>query len=371
MNVVWLARRDFTDSRGGGAERTIEEIGKRLASRGHQVTVVSGSKAQPGGRTRLEGIQSVRLGSFGKAHLLAPLLLSRFGDDSVVVDDLAHVVPWLSNWTSRFPVTPFFHHLHARTLGGQVPGSIADLLSAVERSYPLFYPKGCWITESESAYADLQTLGVPPEAITKIPPGVDSETFRPTQKTETPTLVYFAGLRGYKRPDHAVLALNELRSRGVPAKLRIVGEGPMLFSLRALVRNLSLEQSVEFLGRIDRASLPSIVGSAWANVHCSTAEGWGFSILEAAAAGVPTVAYSVPGVNETVSDGATGILVVDGSIRGLGTALSSVIADPLIWKDRCRSWAAKWSWDRAAIDWEAHLSRLVEAKRELHSYGTS
>ena len=48
------------------------------------------------------------------------------------------------------------------------------------------------------------------------------------------------------------------------------------------------------------------------HLNTSQGEGWGLCVLEAAALGVPTVAYDVDGLRESVRDGETGWLVRDG-----------------------------------------------------------
>jgi glycosyltransferase involved in cell wall biosynthesis len=57
-------------------------------------------------------------------------------------------------------------------------------------------------------------------------------------------------------------------------------------------------------------------------------EGFGLSVIEAAASSVPTVAYDIYGVSDAVVTGETGILVPLGNIKGLTSALLFLINNP-------------------------------------------
>jgi hypothetical protein len=80
-------------------------------------------------------------------------------------------------------------------------------------------------------------------------------------------------------------------------------------------------------------------------------EGWGLCVLEAAALGVPTVAYDVAGLRDAVRDGQTGWLVHDGEeLADVVERAVQELQDP----ERraqvaaaCRAWAAQLTWDRA------------------------
>jgi len=356
VKVLWLAHRDMENPRSGGAERTIYEVGRRLASRGHEVVLITAGWRGSRSRAVHEGIDVRRYpGNLG-VHLALPPVLAREEFDAAVCD-LGHAVPWPSvPLLARGRCAVFFHHLHVRTLGGQVNPILAATLSAVERAYPVIYRNETFVTESRSSRDDLIRLGVDPWRIVLIPPGVDHGLFRPGPKTPFPSIVYFGGMRRYKRPRDALLVFALVR-HGIPdARLYVVGEGPELPGLRELTKRLGIGGSVEFTGRLEYGELARLVSSAWLNIHTSAAEGWGFSITEAAAAGTPTVAYDVPGVSDTVEEGRNGIRVGDGDARALAEAALGILRDPeKLWRSS-QEVAAKYSWDRTARMWEGVLA---------------
>jgi glycosyltransferase involved in cell wall biosynthesis len=278
----------------------------------------------------------------------------------VVIDDLGHVVPWISSAFRFRTGIVFFRHLHARTLPGQVAAPAAAFLTGLEHLYPALYPDRDFVTESEASLMDLASLGVAASRTHKIPPGVDSDLFHPTSKTRDPGLVYFAGFRESKRPDHALRVFQSVR-RAIPqAKLVMFGDGPALRASVRLSEGMGLAEAVSFPGRVDPSTLAAGVGRAWLNLHCSVAEGWGYSVLEAAAAGVPTVAYRVPGVSEALSDGISGRLVTDASVEAMSRAAVEILeGGPDQWAQRCRGWASKFSWALCSGQWETLLRSLA------------
>lgn len=354
MKILWSNHRDWENPRAGGAERTIKEVSTRLVNMGNEVHLLTTGQRESEDAVTLGGVQIHRFRGSVLPHV-ALIKLERTLEPDVVVDDLAHVVPWGSPWIGDAPGVAFFRHLHKRTLSGQVSPLAARLLSTVERFYPVIYRKFSFIVESKQSRSDLEALGVPRHRIHAIRPGVDLDGYRPGQLSGQIQLVFFAGLRPYKRPEHAIRVVQSLHETGLECGLIVVGGGPQESALRGLSRNLGVEKHVRFAGRLSDTDLQAIVASSWVNLNCSIAEGWGYSVLEAAAAGVPTVAYDVPGLREALGDGACGVVVQDGDVNALARGVAHIIEDRPGWTDRCRDFAEGFSWDRCASEWQSTL----------------
>jgi glycogen(starch) synthase len=104
-------------------------------------------------------------------------------------------------------------------------------------------------------------------------------------------------------------------------KLMIAGDGPDLQVLMDLADELQIQNTVEFLGRLNRKDVANRLRYASAFVLPSIHEPFGLVILEAMAARVPVIATKVGGVPEFVVDGRTGTLVEHGDIEGLAVAI--------------------------------------------------
>jgi glycosyltransferase involved in cell wall biosynthesis len=80
-------------------------------------------------------------------------------------------------------------------------------------------------------------------------------------------------------------------------------------------------------GSYDAAALASLLAGHRVLLFASRAEGLGMTVLEALAAGLPVVASDVPGPRDILAGGQGGVLVPDGHVEGMATALRRLLAD--------------------------------------------
>ena len=350
MRILWIAHRDPLNPRAGGAERTIYEVCTRLERKGITVVLLTGGWRGCKTIEKFHGIEIHRFGKYIGPHLALPIFLLKCHYD-IVVNDLGHAIPWFFSTILNKHNIVFFRHLHARSLPGQVNRIVAELITAIERCYFLLYHDTVFVTESTTSKNDLLKLGIKENKIVMNPPGVDQNLFHPAAKSKNPTMVYFGGMRKYKRPIEVLYILKNLLEKRADLKLFIIGTGPEELIMRRLANELSVQNYVEFTGRISNNELSIIVASSWLNVHTSVTEGWGLSILEASSAGTPSVAYDVPGVRDAVESGSNGIKVEDGNRRALSDAAYSILSDPEKWWSSSVEVAQKYSWDKTVELW--------------------
>jgi phosphatidylinositol alpha-1,6-mannosyltransferase len=201
------------------------------------------------------------------------------------------------------------------TVPGRIPGT-SQLLGAVLRGARLVVAAGGYpLAEARhAARADLPSV--------VIPPGVDTDRFVPLDGSarsrartrlglgDTDLLVVSVSrLVPRKGMDTLIAATGALEDPRVT--VAIAGSGRDEPRLRRLAHS-----RVRFLGRVDDADLPDLYGCAdlfamlcrdrWAGLE---QEGFGIVFLEAAAAGVPSIAGRSGGSHEAVEDGVTGLVV--------------------------------------------------------------
>lgn len=167
--------------------------------------------------------------------------------------------------------------------------------------------------------------------------GVDTDRFRPDPAAreevraelaiapDAPVLLYLGRLHPEKGLAELGRAFGRLASRH-PA-LHLVLAGPDERGL-ALVR----EATAQCAGRVHAVGMTSQPERylAAADLFClpSYREGFGLSLLEAAAAGLPCVATRIYGITDAVEDGRTGLLVPPFDDVALEQALDRLLADP-------------------------------------------
>ena len=359
LEILWLAHRDPLHPRAGGAERSISEICSRLSVFGHNVTVLSAGWKGCKGQDIVNGFRIKRFGNSLSIHFYVPLFILKQKPD-MVVNDLGHAVPWPSSFLLKKKGIVFFRHLHARSLPGQVNRILAFLIAAIEKSYFILYHNYKFITESTTSVADLMRIGIRDSNIVKITPGVDTTVYKVSKKTQEPSLVYFGGMRKYKRPRDIVSIFMKLRLEVPNLRLTIIGSGPELIRVKEMVESMGLGSTVSFTGKIPDESLALIVSNSWVNLHTSQTEGWGLSILEAASAGTPTVAYSVPGVIDAIEDGQNGFKVKDNDKDAFADVVLEILINPAPLWESSRKVAEKYSWDITARFWDRTIREEMQ-----------
>ncbi len=107
-------------------------------------------------------------------------------------------------------------------------------------------------------------------------------------------------------------------------RLKIVGDGPKMNSLKKLARSLSLDEEEIFYGM--SSNIPYILGEAEIFAFSTTeAEGFGKVLIEAIAAKVPVIASDVSACRETLFNGQGGILVCAKDINAWTRNLKKLI----------------------------------------------
>lgn len=158
-------------------------------------------------------------------------------------------------------------------------------------------------------------LGASEEKIKLIPYGVNTSLFKQSNLSEQLNFLFIGRLVDKKAPLIVISAFAEVIDKFPNAKLRMVGDGPLLQAAQSLTRDLALEKSITFTGVLNRPEIIKIMADSYCYVqHSVTAadgdmEGTPNTILEASAVGLPIISTRHAGIKEAVIDGVTGFLV--------------------------------------------------------------
>jgi phosphatidylinositol alpha-1,6-mannosyltransferase len=123
-----------------------------------------------------------------------------------------------------------------------------------------------------------------------------------------------ARLTRHKGIDTALRALAQLAPRYPDLAYAVVGYGDDLAAMEQLSLSLGLAERVRFLTQVPDADLPQLYNCAEIYLGLSRymderVEGFGISLVEASASGLPVIAGNSGGVAHAVRDEVTGILV--------------------------------------------------------------
>ncbi|MBI3370404.1 MAG: glycosyltransferase family 4 protein [Betaproteobacteria bacterium] len=317
----------------GGLETYCWELGRALASRGHQVTIIAGNRggarypevellsfpfrietSWPNLGTRFRRLME-RL-SFAR-HSLGALV--RGGYDAVIV-----------NKPFDFPILARARQsgLRAKTLfrSGGTDFFLGDRLFANAIQH--------WV--SSSRYNARQIEGRYHRHVEVIHNGVDVERFvhvpRAAGKRDALGLPADAfviasvgRLVGWKGLRTVIEALG-----GLPERIHylVVGEGPDREGLEAQAAQRGLQARVHFAGRIAHDELPGILSQCDALVQPSIGEeAFGISVVEAMACGLPALVSDQGGLPEIVVDGECGRLLAPGDVEAWRKAIAAFAGD--------------------------------------------
>ena len=102
--------------------------------------------------------------------------------------------------------------------------------------------------------------------------------------------------------------------------------------LQGLVQDLSLENSVHFLGQKDKESLSKILLEYKVILVPSMKEWFWLIVLEANSYGIPALWYNVSGLRDSIVDGENWFLISDGSYTEMGENLSELCSNIDLYK---------------------------------------
>jgi glycosyltransferase involved in cell wall biosynthesis len=257
-------------------------------------------------------------------------------------------------------------HLFGETAFEEAAWPIAAAVWAAERPLPWAYRRAGFHAISESTRDDLVARGVPRSQIRVIHPGVDSRRFTPGppgRRSTLPNFLYVGRLKRYKGIGFAIDALALARRQRPDLRLEIAGIGDYRAELERQVARLDLDRAVTFHGFVSEERKIDLMRWSWANVFPSPKEGWGITVIEAAACGTPSLASESPGLRDSVRHGETGFLIPHGDVAGLAARMVELSDSPTLVTrlgERARAFAESLTWERTAAATEAQLNELIK-----------
>jgi glycosyltransferase involved in cell wall biosynthesis len=368
VRVAIVNWRDPWHPQAGGAERYAWEMAGGFAARGAVVRFVTARAPGQSRRERHErrdGIEIIRLGGrFTVYPLVLGWMLGHRRSVDVVLD-CQNGIPFFTPLAlpRRVPVVCVMHHVHTAQFGVHFPAWMAWAGRVLEGPVSrLAYRGQACVAVSPStvdAMRDrLRWTGhiylIPNGAPAPEPPAPEPPAPEPAAHPEPATgpaavttdLVWVGRLVAHKRAE-LILPVAE---RGFT--IDVIGRGPAALPESA---------GVHLHGFLPEQEKQAIVARSLLHLNTSQGEGWGLCVLEAAALGVPTVAYDVEGLRDAVRDGQTGWLVRDGEqLADVVERAAKELADPARRGQvaaACRDWAAQLGWDRST----ARMAELVAA----------
>lgn len=368
MKVVAVSWRDLANPLAGGAEVLIDRLLSALQDRGHDVALVCGG---PVSERRYPVVQA---GGTYSQYLRAPIACATRWRNADIVIDVENGLPYFSPLWRRGPSVCLVHHVHTDQWITYFPRPVAAVGRLLESHVmPAVYRKRIFIAVSPSTAEALRGIGVAEGRIRVVESGVEVPPGTLTPKTAAPLFLSLSRLVPHKRLE-LVLQAWALASQKIEGTLVIAGDGPELTALR---RQASAIPRAHVVGRVEEEEKNRLLSRAWCLISAAHHEGWGMSVMEAAAYGTPALAVDAPGIRDAVVDGATGVLV-----RAPESELPTALADA--WVElasdagrrtelgvAARAWASQFTWDRTTDRWLDVLEEVAGSAPSSHDVSSS
>src|SRR5213083_2715971 len=209
-------------------------------------------------------------------------------------------------------------------------------------------------------------------------PGVDATELRgrlelPHSRGRNGTrwLLTVARIEPHKGVDTVLQALPAILARAPDVHYAVAGAGAAAerAKLERLAEQLGVAGRVQFLGEVSERDLPALYGLATVYVGASRraerigVEGFGISLVEASACGLPVVAGNSGGVPDAVRDGETGFLVPPEDPAAFCDAICRLLADHELARRvgaaGRRAVETYYNWDRVVRDLRAVEAEVV------------
>lgn len=361
--IVVCNWRDLTHPEGGGSELYVEQVARGLAALGNRVTLLCARvPGQPTDEVRDGVTYRRRGGRFGVYLYAAAALLFRRVPADVVVD-VQNGLPWLSRLVTRRPVVVLLHHVHREQWPiavGALRGRIGWWIESVVA--PRLYRRSRYVTVSQATRRELGRLGIRERRTAVVHNGMRPLPATEAARSATPRVAVLGRLVPHKRVEIVLEAAAHLAPAFPDLTVDVIGRGWWEPRLRELAEQLGLDDRICFHGFVDEQTKADLLAQAWVHAVPSIKEGWGLSVIEAAAAGTPSVAFvDAGGVSESVVDGVTGLLV-DGGEPEFAAALHRLLADAPLRASlgrAARNRAELFTWERTCRRWVEVLDRTV------------
>jgi glycosyltransferase involved in cell wall biosynthesis len=117
---------------------------------------------------------------------------------------------------------------------------------------------------------------------------------------------------------------------------------------------LSPNESIRCLTSYDPKELPQLIGGSAVGLFPSYIEGFGLSVLEQLASGIPTIAYDVPGPRHIFAATGAEFLVPAGDTKAMTDRALEILrmdeSDYSVLSAKCRQIAQPFRWEQIASD---------------------
>jgi len=174
-------------------------------------------------------------------------------------------------------------------------------------------------------------------------------------------LAHTSNFRQLKRVQDVIKIFNEVRKK-VNSKLLLIGDGPDRSECERLSRELGIYEDIKFMGKQD--SIAELLSLSDLFIMPSQSESFGLSALEAMSCSVPAITTSVGGLPELNIHGETGFIAEIGDIERMAKYAIELLSNDKKYKlfsKRARERAMEFSQEEIIHMYEKHYEKVLNS----------
>ena len=305
----------------GGIERRMHDTARLLASRGHDVTILTARLPDTPEEEKTEwGYRVVRLPSrfidiYNPPYVSSKGVLETL--ESMDPDTVNYNYRWAPSYNKalkRYDGRKVFtyHNMWGEGIGLQA--SLSEINdNAFRKTLDTFDHIVC---VSDYVRSDLIRRGIPADSTTTVPTCMDMPTLR--KKPEGDFILSLGRLVATKGLHYLIDAMDDIDCR-----LILCGKGPEEEKLRRRIERKGLGSKVEMRGYVSEEEKADLIDSCRLFVMPSLFESFGLAALEVMSHGKPLVYSGVNGLPETVGEG--GLAVPPHDSAAISEAVNSML----------------------------------------------
>lgn len=366
---------------GGGGGRVAQDVAYGLAARGFEVRVLTAHLAAlPREETR-DGVHIQRVGvmrreafraSFAEmaeyncVAVWAGLKIIRQWKPDIIHAHFAVPAGAAALVLSKLTGVPYMLTTHLGDVPGAVPEKTDDWFKWIYALTPPIWRNARKVIASSSFTRQLALQHYPVE-ISVIPSAVDLRTLPAHQPTDdAPRIIFAARFVEQKNPEHLVQALTALQT--LPWCCTMIGDGPLLESVRKMVSAGGLEERFSFPGWVKPEELLNVFANSDILVMPSRAEGLSVVGVQSLGMGLALVLSDVGGNSDLVQNGENGFLFPSGDLDALISALKTLLENSsMLQSAQLKSYEMAKKFDLRAIigQYEIMLQNALDTNTQL------
>lgn len=341
LNILMVAARYFPYI--GGVETHVHEVGRRLASNGINITLLTTMPyplSTPLPKEEIvEGMRVIRVRAWPpeRDYYIAPEMYSiiKHGEWDLVhcqgYHTLVAPLTMLAAWRAKIPYVVTFH-------SGGDSSRLRKALRGIQRMAlrPLL-ARAKWLIGPSKWEIEFyrERLHLPSSQFVVIPngahhlPKLTDSTWEPKDGT---LIVSVGRLERYKGHQRVIAALPKVQEQVPDVRLRIVGVGPYESALRKMARKLGVAERIEIraVPPGDGGGIASVIARADLVTLLSEHEAQGIVVLEALALQRPVLVASTTALQEFANLGLARAVSLESTPEEVARAVVSQLREPLV-----------------------------------------